>query len=132
MNDENSNRKLPISEKLGYSFTDGAGNLLYCTITAYILYFYTDVFSISVAGAGLILLIARVVDAISAPVWGSIVDHTRTKKGQCRPYFLWLAIPFAAATFLAFTAPSNLHGTARLIYAGVTYILAAGVIYTGI
>lgn len=77
-------------------------------------------------------MIARVVDAISAPVWGSIVDHTHTKKGQCRPYFLWLAIPFAAATFLAFTAPSNLHGTARLIYAGVTYILAAGVIYTGI
>lgn len=37
MNDENSNRKLPISEKLEYSFTDGAGNLLYCTITAYIL-----------------------------------------------------------------------------------------------
>ncbi len=124
--------KLPVSEKLAYSFTDGAGNLLYCTITAYILYFYTDVFGISVAGAGLILLIARFVDAISAPVWGSIVDHTHTKWGQSRPYFLWLCIPFAIATFLAFTAPSNLHGTAKLVYAGVTYILAAGIIYTGI
>jgi sugar (glycoside-pentoside-hexuronide) transporter len=123
--------KLPVSEKIGYSFTDMAGNLLYVTITSYILYFYTDVFQISVAGAGLILLIARVVDAISAPVWGSIVDHTHTKWGQSRPFFLWLAIPFALATFLAFTAP-NLHGNAKLIYAGVTYILAAGIIYTGI
>lgn len=123
--------KLPLLEKISYSFTDMAGNLLYVTISSYILYFYTDVFGISVAGAGIILLVARFADAISAPVWGSIVDHTHTKWGQSRPYFLWLAIPFAVATFLAFTAP-NLHGTAKLWYAGFTYILAAGVVYTGI
>lgn len=128
---EHANAKLPVLEKISYSFTDMAGNLLYVTISSYILYFYTDVFSISVAGAGLILLVARVVDAISAPVWGSIVDHTHTKWGQSRPYFLWLAIPFAIATFFAFTAP-NMHGNAKLIYAGFTYILAAGIIYTGI
>ncbi|WP_186825966.1 MFS transporter, partial [Lentilactobacillus rapi] len=92
--------KLPLLEKISYSFTDMAGNLLYVTISSYILYFYTDVFGISVAGAGLILLVARFFDAVSAPVWGSIVDHTHTKWGQSRPYFLWLAIPFAVATFL--------------------------------
>ncbi|QYY85155.1 MFS transporter [Pediococcus pentosaceus] len=128
---KNKSDKLPFLEKVSYSFTDMAGNLLYVTISSYILYFYTDVFKISVAGAGLILLIARVVDAISAPIWGSIVDHTHTRWGQSRPYFLWLAIPFAIATFLAFTAP-NLSGDAKLWYAGITYILAAGVIYTGI
>ncbi|MCO7127852.1 MFS transporter [Sporolactobacillus shoreicorticis] len=130
-NAADASAKLPVSEKISYSFTDMAGNLLYVTISSYILYFYTDVFSISVAGAGLILLVARFVDALSAPIWGSIVDHTHSKWGQSRPYFLWLAIPFAIATFLAFTAP-NLHGTAKLFYAGFTYILAAGVIYTGI
>lgn len=128
---DSANVKLSVWEKTAYSFTDMAGNLLYVTISSYILYFYTDVFSISVGGAGLILLVARFFDAVSAPVWGSIVDHTHTKWGQSRPYFLWLAIPFAVATFLAFTAP-NLHGTAKLWYAGFTYILAAGVVYTGI
>ncbi|WP_186825977.1 MFS transporter, partial [Lentilactobacillus rapi] len=128
---DKANVKLSVWEKTAYSFTDMAGNLLYVTISSYILYFYTDVFGISVAGAGLILLVARFFDAVSAPVWGSIVDHTHTKWGQSRPYFLWLAIPFAVATFLAFTAP-NLHGTAKLWYAGFTYILAAGVVYTGI
>ncbi|SCC07359.1 MFS transporter [Weissella bombi] len=126
-----ANEKLSTSEKLGYTFTDMAGNLLYVTITTYILYFYTDVFQISVAASGTILLIARIVDAISAPIWGSIVDHTHTRWGQSRPYFLWLAIPFALSVFLAFTAP-NLHGNAKMIYAAVTYILAAGVIYTGV
>lgn len=123
--------KLPVFEKVAYSFTDMAGNLLYVTISTYIMYFYTDVFKISVAGAGMILLIARVFDGISAPVWGSIVDHTHTKWGQSRPYFLWLAIPFAVAAFLAFTAP-NISGSAKVWYAGITYVLAAGIIYTGI
>ncbi|MFV0561161.1 MAG: MFS transporter [Enterococcus sp.] len=122
---------LSLKEKISYSFTDMAGNLLYVTISSYILYFYTDVFKISVAGAGAILLIARVFDAVSAPIWGSIVDRTNTKWGQSRPYFLWLAIPFAVASFLAFTAP-DLSENMKLIYAGVTYILAAGIIYTGI
>lgn len=128
---DKANVKLSVWEKTAYSFTDMAGNLLYVTISSYILYFYTDVFGITAAGAGMILLVARFFDAISAPVWGSIVDHTHTKWGQSRPYFLWLAIPFAVATFLAFTAP-GLHGSAKLWYAGFTYILAAGVVYTGI
>ncbi|MCI1883135.1 MAG: MFS transporter [Sporolactobacillus sp.] len=123
--------KLPISEKLSYSFTDLAGNMLYVTITTYIMYFYTDVFGISVAAAGMVLLIARFFDAISAPVWGSIVDHTHTKWGQSRPYFLWLAVPFGLATFLAFLSP-NLSATGKVWYAGITYILAAGIVYTGI
>lgn len=123
--------KLPLSEKISYSFTDLAGNMLYCSITAYIMYFYTDVFGISVAAAGVVLLVARFFDAVSAPIWGSIVDHTHTKWGQSRPYFLWLAVPFGVATLLAFLSPS-LSATGKVWYAGVTYILAAGIIYTGI
>jgi GPH family glycoside/pentoside/hexuronide:cation symporter len=123
--------RLSKTEKVSYSFTDLAGNILYVTISTYILYFYTDVFKIPVAAAGTILLIARCVDAASAAVWGSIIDHTRTKWGQSRPYFLWLAVPFAIASFISFTAP-DLSSTAKLWYAGATYVLAAGVIYTGI
>lgn len=128
---EHTSEKLPIVEKFSYSFTDLAGNMLYVTITSYIMYFYTDVFGISVAAAGMVLLIARFVDAISAPVWGSIVDHTHTKWGQSRPFFLWLAIPFGIATVLAFLSP-DLSATGKVWYAGITYILAAGIIYTGI
>ncbi|MDD9147937.1 MFS transporter [Sporolactobacillus sp. CQH2019] len=123
--------KLPVFEKVAYSFTDLAGNLLYVTISTFIMYFYTDVATISVASAGLILLVARVFDGVSAPIWGSIVDHTHTKWGQSRPYFLWLAIPFALAVFVAFLAP-NLSSTGKVWYAGITYVLAAGIVYTGI
>ena len=64
--------KLPFKEMVSYSFTDMAGNLLYVTLSSYIMYFYTDVFGISASGAlgaATILLVARFADAISAVVW---------------------------------------------------------------
>lgn len=122
--------KLPLKRVLAFASTDTAGNLLYCTLTSYIMYFYTDVFGISIAATGMILLIARVVDALDAPIWGVIIDHTRTKWGQSRPYWLWLSIPFGASVFIAFLVPDISTG-GKTIYALVTYILA-GIIYTGI
>lgn len=127
--------KLNLKEKVAYSFTDMAGNLLYVTISSYIMYFYTDVFGIPASaalGASTILLVARFADAISAIIWGSIVDHTHTKWGQSRPWFLWLCVPFAITVWLAFTAPSLPDATTKFVYALVTYILAAGAVYTGI
>ena len=67
--------------------TDGCGNLLYCIIGSYLLYFYTDVFGLSVATAGAILLFTRLLDAIDASNLGFDVDHTKSKYGQSRPYF---------------------------------------------
>lgn len=107
-----------------------SGNLFYITLTSYIMYYYTDVFGISVAATGMILLIARIFDALDAPIWGIVIDHTRTKWGQSRPYWLWLSVPFGAAVFLAFLVP-DLSSGAKTTYALVTYSLA-GVIYTGI
>ncbi|TCD53658.1 MFS transporter [Alloscardovia theropitheci] len=127
--------KLSMKEKISYSFTDMAGNLLYVTISSYIMYFYTDVFGIpatGAVGAATILLIARFADAISAIIWGSIVDHTNTKWGQSRPWFLWLCVPFAVTAFIAFTAPDLPNGVSKFWYALITYILAAGAVYTGV
>lgn len=125
-----SSHKVPLSGRLSYGLTDGCGNLLYCIIGSYLLYFYTDVFGLSVATAGAILLFTRLLDAVDAPVWGFIVDHTKSKYGRSRPYFLWLCVPFAVFMWLTFTTP-DLSGTTKVIYAVVTYILA-GIFYTGI
>ncbi|MEW4370032.1 MFS transporter [Paenibacillus kandeliae] len=122
--------KVPFHRRISYALTDTGGNLLYSIIGGYLLYFYTDVFGLSVGVAGALLLITRLVDAIDAPLWGIIVDHTKSKYGQSRPYFLWLCFPFAVFTILTFTTP-NLDGTWKIVYASVTYILA-GIAYTGI
>ncbi len=127
---DNKNKKVPFYQKISYASTDCAGNLLYVVISTYLLYFFTDVFGLSVAVAGTLLLATRLVDAVDAPIWGFLIDHTHTKWGQSRPYFLWLCVPFAFFTWLTFTTP-NLSGTWKFVYAAVTYIFA-GICYTGI
>ena len=123
-------KKLSLTNILAYASTDTAGNLLYCTLTSFILYFYTDVFGISVGAAGTILLVARVIDSLDAPIWGLIIDHTHSKYGQSRPWFLWLAAPFAIFLTLSFLSP-DLSTSQKGIYALVTYLIT-GIIYTGI
>ena len=85
----NEKTKIPFHRMLAYASTDAAGNLLYTTVTTFILYYYTDVFGLSVAAAGTILLAARILDAFDAPVWGFIIDHTHTRWGQSRPSSLF-------------------------------------------
>lgn len=122
--------KVPTHRRISYALTDTGGNLLYCIISGYLLYFYTDVFGLSVGVAGTLLLLTRLIDAVDAPIWGFIIDHTKSKYGQSRPYFLWMCVPFALFTVLTFTTP-HLDGTWKIVYASATYILA-GICYTGI
>ncbi|WP_332238685.1 MFS transporter [Sporolactobacillus sp. KGMB 08714] len=122
--------KLPFHRVLAYASTDTAGNLLYCTVTTFVLYYYTDVFGLSVVAAGLILLVARILDAFDAPIWGFIIDHTHTKWGQNRPYWLWISIPFTLFFVLMFWSP-NLSANGKFVYGLITYLLL-GICYTGI
>ncbi|WP_367377000.1 MFS transporter [Levilactobacillus cerevisiae] len=117
------NDRLPLHRKITYGFTDMSGNLLYCIIGSYMLYFFTNVFGLGVGTAGSLLLLGRVIDAIGAPVMGVLVDHTHSKYGKSRPWFLWMSLPFAIFVWLLFTTPA-LSSTAKIIYAGAMYILA--------
>nr|WP_232345231.1 MFS transporter [Paenactinomyces guangxiensis] len=76
------NPSIPFHRKISYSLTDTAGNLLYCIISSYLLYFYTDVFGLSIGVAGTLLFVTRFIDAIDAPIWG---DFNRPYKVEVRP-----------------------------------------------
>lgn len=122
--------KLSWRERFSYASLDFSGQLIFNVISAYLLYFFTDVAGIPVATAGIILLIARVFDGIDAPIWGSLIDITHSRFGKARPYFLWMATPFAVMGVLTFWAPQiPLHQ--RIMYCAITYIIT-GISYTGI
>lgn len=129
-NDDNNNLgKLSLKERISYGMLDTAGQLVFAMISSYLLYFYTDVAGISIAAAGMILLIARLFDGIDATIWGIIIDNTTSKYGKCRPYFLWLALPFSVFGILTFLAP-NLNNNMKIAYAMFSYVIT-GIIYTG-
>lgn len=122
--------KTSYTKRFSYAASDTAGQLVFCFVSFYLLKFYTDVYGISAAAAGTILLAARLMDAVDAPVWGIIFDKTHSRWGKSRPWFLWLCVPFAIFGVLTFLTP-NLGYTAKVIYATVTYV-GCSVLYTGI
>jgi sugar (glycoside-pentoside-hexuronide) transporter len=119
-----------LTRRLSYTSSEVAGQLIFCVISFYLLKFYTDVYGISAAAAGSILLFARCIDAIDAPVWGIVFDRTHSRYGKSRPWFLWLSVPFALFGVLTFATP-NLGHTAKIFYAAATYVCCS-ILYTGI
>lgn len=123
-------QKLSIKEKAGYGFGDLASVLYWQTISAYLLYFYTDVFGITAAAAGTMILVSRLWDGVNDPMMGIIADRTNTRWGKFRPYLLWFSVPLAIVGVLTFTTP-DLSASGKLIYAYVTFILLM-MLYTAI
>lgn len=119
-----------LTTRVSYASSEVGGQLIFCVVSFYLLKFYTDVYGISDIAAGSILLFARCVDAIDAPLWGFIFDKTKSRWGKNRPWFLWLCIPFAIAGVLTFTT-FPFGNTGKIIYAAATYV-ACSVLYTGI
>lgn len=108
-------------ERIGYGLGDTASNLTFTMVTIYLVYFYTDVVGLSAASVALLLLITKIWDAVNDPLMGLIIDRTNTKWGQCRPYLLWGAIPYAVFAIIMFTVIGGDAGT-KLIFAYIGYI----------
>lgn len=113
---------LSFREKVGYGLGDMASNFYMGFFGLFLLYYYTDVFGIAPAAAATMLLITKVVDAVSDPAMGLIADRTDTRWGKYRPYLLWAAIPYAILGYLLFLGP-DLSDTGKLVYAYATYTL---------
>ena len=114
--------KLKIGEKVGYALGDTAANIAWRTLTTFLLIFYTDVYGISAAAAGVLLLVTRLSDGVTDVIMGMIADRTNTKAGKFRPWILWTALPLGVLMALTFTTP-GFGDTGKLVYAYATYIL---------
>ena len=71
----------------------------------YLLFFYTDVFGLTAAAAGIMFFVSRILDALFDVVIGMTADRTQSRWGKFRPYILWGAVPLAVSALLAFTTP---------------------------
>ena len=102
--------------------------MVYAIMSSYISDFYMNVLKLAPVFVLLLMLLARVWDAVNDPIMGYIADRANPKRGKMRPYLLYTPIPIAILTILLFYAP-KLSGTQLMVYAAVTYV-AWGMIYT--
>ena len=122
MSSEAITAPLSFREKVGYGLGDMASNFYMGFFGLFLLYYYTDVFGISPAAAATMLLVTKVIDAISDPAMGLLADRTNSRWGRYRPYLLWVVVPYALLGYLLFLGP-DLSNTGKLIYAYLTYTL---------
>ncbi len=119
---------LTMKDKIGYGLGDTACGFVWQATMFLLAYFYTDVFGLSAGIMGTLFLVSRVLDAVTDPLMGLIVDRTRTRHGQFRPFLLWGAIPFGVVCMLTFYTP-DFSDQGKVIYASITYILLT-LVYT--
>ena len=80
---------------LGYGIGEMANQMSWYMVNNYLTLFYTDVVGLTATAISLIMLIARVWDAVNDPIMGTIADRTNTRWGKFRPYLMF-APPFLA------------------------------------
>ena len=132
MSKENKAGKLPTRNYVGYAMGDMAGVITFGTIGSFLQMFYTDILHISLASITVLMMVARIWDAVNDPMCGALIDSRKpTKYGRFRPYVWWFSIPLAIAFILTFYKVPGLSERGYLVYAYITYI-AYGMMYTAV
>ena len=111
---------LPPRVKAGYALGDLSINVQLAATSLFYLFFLTEVAGLGPALAGAVMLLARVVDAVTDPAMGRLSDRTNLGGERRRPYFLIGAVPFGLS-FAALWLPLQglAEGLRFLAYAAI-------------
>lgn len=127
-------RPFGMADKIGYAFGDFGNDFTFMLSSMFMMKFYTDVMGVSAGIVGLLMMVARFVDAFTDVTMGQIVDRSKpTKDGKFKPWLRRMCGPVAIAAFLIFQ--SGLAGMSmgfKICWMFVTYILWGSIFYTSV
>lgn len=123
-----------IRDKLGYLFGDFGNDFTFILSSSFLLKFYTDVMHVSAGVVGIVMMLARFVDAFTDVTMGRIADRARpTAAGKFKPWILRMCAPVAISSFLIYqSAFASSAMWFRILWLVVTYILWGSIFYTSI
>lgn len=123
-----------FKDKIGYMFGDFGNDLTFLLSSSFLLKFYTDVMDVDAYVVGIIMMIARFVDAFTDVAMGRICDKSKmTPDGKFKPWIRRMCGPVAIVSFLMYQSSlSGLPKPAKIAYLFITYILWGSVFYTSI
>ena len=119
---------VPKKELTAFCVAGMGQGMIYALMSSYISDYYLNVLQLTPMFVLLLMLLARVWDAINDPLMGMIVDRSNLKSGKMIPFVRFALIPIAIVTILMYLSP-NLAKTELMIYSAIVYV-AWGMIYT--
>lgn len=127
-------RPFGIRDKVGYAFGDCANDFTFMLSSTALLKFYTDVMGVSAWIVGLLMMLARFVDAITDVVMGQIADRSpQTKNGKFKPWIRRMAGPVCIASFLIYAVWfKDMPMGFKVFWMFFTYLLWGSIFYTSI
>lgn len=96
------NKKLKTKDILGYTIGSIGDSTSYNFVLSFFSFFMITVAGVSPVIAGTIISVAIAWDAITDPIIGYLVDHSKSKYGKRRPLMLKSLIPLGASLVLMF------------------------------
>ncbi|MET0355305.1 MAG: MFS transporter, partial [Cellvibrio sp.] len=114
--------KLGWRERISYGLGDTGFNFYWTNLSAFLMFFYTEVFGITAAVAGSMMIIVKVINAFTDAGLGAIADRTQTRYGKYRPFLIWGAIPLCLSAVLLYTTP-DMDSQGKAVWAFCTYLL---------
>jgi GPH family glycoside/pentoside/hexuronide:cation symporter len=127
-------RPFGVRDKIGYAFGDCANDFTFMLSSTALLKFYTDVMQVDAWIVGLLMMLARFIDAVTDVIMGQIADHSKvTPQGKFRPWIRRMAGPVCVASFLIYAVWfKDMPMAFKVFWMFFTYLLWGSVFYTSI
>ena len=121
---EKKERPFGIRDKVGYLFGDFGCNMSFQLISSYLMLYMTQGMGLSTEHWAIIVVVAKIFDAINDPIIGALVDARRPgKNGKFRPWIFWGAFAIAITTLLLFIDIRGISYGGRFAYCLIMYMV---------
>ena len=114
--------KVPKKELNMFALGTMGQGMIYTMMSSYISDYYVNVLQLPLIFILMLMLGARVWDAINDPLMGILADSRSRKNGKMRSFIIYSAVPLAVLTILMYFCP-ELNKNGLMVYAAVIYIL---------
>ncbi len=123
---------VPSKEVKTYAIAALGQGLVYSCMSSYVTDYYMNVLALDAMFVILLMLIARIWDALYDPFIGMAMDRKSTKWGRMKPYPVLTAIPIAILTILMFVNPgfdTKNQSIGLYVFVTISYVLW-GMVYS--
>lgn len=123
-----------LADKLGYAFGDFGNDFTFMLSSMFMMKFYTDIMEVPGVIVGILMMVARFVDAFTDVTMGQIVDRSKpTKDGKFKPWIRRMCGPLGISAFLIFQSGfAGMPMAFKIFWMFFTYLLWGSIFYTSV